>query len=102
MQKAKGDPNVTTFDELQLNNYTLRGTATSTAPASRPSTAEIVAVASSPSFGPRFHLEGEDYDLCQEEFDKCSEAEKRKYVRMKGIKIMDQGAGDARGFQENS
>ena len=60
-----------------------------------------------PIIGPRFHLEGEDYDLCQEEFDKCSEAEKRLYVcidrpGMKGIKIMDQRAGDARGFQENS
>ena len=55
-----------------------------------------------PIIGPRFHLEGEDYDLCQEEFDKCSEAEKLMYVcidrpGMKGIKIMDQGAADEEG-----
>lgn len=55
-----------------------------------------------PIIGPRFNLEGADYDLCQEEFDKCSEAEKLMYVcidrpGMKGIKIMDQGAADEEG-----
>lgn len=55
-----------------------------------------------PIVGPRYSLEGADYDLCQEEFDKCSEAEKLMYLRidrpgMKGIKIMDQGAADEDG-----
>jgi len=45
-----------------------------------------------PIIGPRYHLEGQDYDLCQEEFDKCSEAEQVMYVRidrpgMTGLKI---------------
>ena len=55
LQKAKGDPNVTTVDELRdfaAEQLRASGTATSTAPASRPSTADKVVSPSLPRLLP--------------------------------------------------